>query len=76
MTKLMFPILTNKEYQALGKVSKVVEVYLLDDDGERIRRLPVGSEEHSKFRSEELEIIKTKVQDLDEIFLDLGECLF
>ena len=75
-TETLFPILTNKEFQALGKVSRVVVVYLLGDDGERIRRLPIGSEEHSKFNPSELEVVKSKVQDKQKLFLDLGECLF
>ena len=68
--------MSNKDFQALGKVSRVVEVYLLDDQGERIRSLPVGSEEHGKYSKEELEIVVKKPLTTREIFLDSEDCLF
>jgi hypothetical protein len=69
-------IMSNKDFQALGKVSRVVEVYLLDDQKERIRRLPIGSEEHYKYGKEELEIVVKKALTKREILLDFEECLF
>lgn len=65
--------LTNKQYQALGKVSVVQAVYLLDDQGERIRSLPRGSE---GYLEHEVEIVKTKVLTYKELQDTLGSCKF
>ena len=69
-------IMTNKEFQSLGKVSRVVGVYLLDDDGERIRKLQAGSEEHSKYRKEELEVVTKKPLTSKEIMKYTEPCPF
>lgn len=68
--------MTNKEFQRLGKVSRVIGVYVLDDLGERIRRLPEGSEQHCKYKPEELEIVMKKPYDRKNIFIDTDSCLF
>lgn len=66
----LFPKLTNAQYQALGKVPRVVATYLLDCDGERIRKLPEGSEEHSRFDPRDIEVVVKKPYDVSKIFLD------
>ena len=68
-------IMTNKEFQRLGKVSRVVGVYLLDDLGERIRRLPEGSEKDSRYRKDQVEVVFKKPLSRKEIF-DSEDCLF
>lgn len=68
--------LTNAEYQRLGKVSRVTHVYLLDDFGERVRSLPIGSEKDSRYKASELEIVIKKPYDTSKVFVDTEPCLF
>lgn len=69
-------IMTNKEFQRLGKVPRVLGVYLLDDLGERIRRLPEGSEKDSRYREDQIEVVVKKPLSKKQIYLDADECLF
>lgn len=70
---MQIPKLTNAEYQCLGKVSRITHVYLLDDFGERIRRLPEGSEKDSRFNPSDIEVVVKKPYDVSKIFLDTPE---
>ena len=73
---MLFPKMTNKDYQSLGKVPRVVSTYLLDCYGERIRKLPEGSEEHSRFDPRDIEVVTTKPYNTKNIFIDSEPCPF
>lgn len=66
--------MSNTEFQALGKVSRVVEVYLLDCFKERIQRLPIDPERYSKYPKEDLEVIRNKVLTTSEVLLQSDPC--
>jgi len=70
---MLFPKMTNAEYQSLGKFPKVVATYLLDYNGERIRKLPEGSEKHSRFDPRDIEVVVKKPYDVSKISLDTEE---
>ena len=65
--------MTNKQYQRLGKDEKVVATYLIDDEGNRVRKLLEGSQEHSRFDPKDIEVLIKKPYDTRKIFLDTEE---
>lgn len=71
---MIFPKMTNKEFQALGRTPRISARYLLDFEGFRVRKL-LTHEDSNKYSKEELEIHYKQPLSMKEI-LDLGECKF
>lgn len=57
------PIMTNKDFQQLGKKPRLLEVFLLDDEGFRVRSL--GQHEITKYSEKDLDKVYSKSYSLD-----------